>query len=280
MTRTRAIIIVLPLLLCAVQAHAAIPVDDAAQLTLRSQTSGTTIKLVPVTTQRKDANKGVNCAVTTGKKASVTDPTVQPQAGAGANAIRSYSPDLPGSPDPSAKGGALNIQTLFQSAGTVTGGIGASRSTLGAAQSAFNSARHKIGTGDTVMAALDMNSAARLQNNLALNNVIGSANLWVTALNALNVSGNSDVSRVAGGMRAAPSSRQSTANPACPLGMIGSGTAADPCRLASTCQTTPPGSTPDPACVSGRYVDTETNVLSYLDQFQNAARAATSASNQ
>lgn len=278
MTRARAILIALPLLFAALQAHAAIPVDDAAQLTQRSQTSGTTIKLVPVTTQRKDANKGVNCAVTTGKRASITDPTVQPQAGAGANTIRSYSPELPSSPDPSAKGGGLNIQTLFQFAGAVAGGIDASRSTLGAAQSAFSAAGQQVGTGDTVMAALDMNSAARLQNNLAWNNVIGSANMWVTALNALNVADNSNMSRVAGGMRAAPSSRQS--NPACPVGMIGSGSAADPCRTASACQTTPPRSAPDPACVSGRYVDTETNVLSYLDQIQSAARAATPASSQ
>lgn len=278
MTRMRAILIAVPLLFGAAQAHAAIPVDDAAQLTQRSQTSGTTIKLVPVTTQRKDANKGVNCAVTTGKKASITDPTVHPQAGAGANTIRSYSPDLPRSPDPSAKGGALNIQTLFQSAGTVAGGIDASRLTLGAAQSAFSAAGQQVGTGDTVMAALDMNSAARLQNNLAWNNVIGAANMWVTALNALNVADNSNMSRVAGGMRVAPSSRQS--NPTCPVGMIGSGSAGDPCRPASACQTTPPGSTPDPACVSGRYVDTETNVLSYLNQIQSAARAATPASSQ
>ncbi|WP_206360117.1 hypothetical protein, partial [Pseudomonas viridiflava] len=55
---------------------------------------------------------------------------------------------------------------------------------------------------------------------------------------------------------------------------IGSGTASDPCRTPSTCSTTPPGSPPDPACVSARYVDTDGNVLFYLAQIQNAANAA------
>ena len=69
------------MLLCGVApALADIPVDDAAQLTQRSQTASTTVKLVPVTTQRQDANSGVKCAVTTGKKATITNPTVQPSA--------------------------------------------------------------------------------------------------------------------------------------------------------------------------------------------------------
>ena len=52
------------------------------------------------------------------------------------------------------------------------------------------------------------------------------------------------------------------------------GTPSDPCRSPSTCQTTPPGATPDPACVSARYVDTNNNVLFFLAQIQNAANAA------
>lgn len=77
----------------ATPAFANIPVNDAAQLTQKSDTASTTIKLVPVTTQRKEANSGVKCAVTTGKKASITNPAVQPQAGAGAQSIQSYGPD-------------------------------------------------------------------------------------------------------------------------------------------------------------------------------------------
>lgn len=251
-------------------ARAAIPVDDAAQLSQHSLTASTTVKLVPVKTQRKDANGGVKCAVTTGKKANVTDPTVNPQSGAGSQAIRSYAPDMPAAPDPGAQGGALNSQTLFQSSGNVVAGLDASRSTLGAAQSDFQMAGQQVGTGSTIMAAIDMNSAARLQNNLAWNGVIGSTNLWVTALNALNLARTSDMSRAAGGMRAAAvTGGRSGSVPACPVGMIGSGSPTDPCRTPEGCSTTPPGTTPDPGCVSARYVDTEGNVIFYLAQTQS-----------
>lgn len=255
-----------------------VPVNDAAQLTQRSETASTTVTLVPITTQRQDANKGVRCAVTTGKKANVTNPTVQPSAGAGVQAIQAYGPNLPATPDTTVQGATLNLQTLFQSAGNVVGGVDASRSTTVAAQSAFRTASQEVGTADTVMGALDMNSAARLQNNLGWNGVIGSTNLWLTALNALNIAATSDTSRAAGGMQAAVTTQQTASGQVCPVGMIGAGTAADPCRVTTTCQTTPPGSAPDPACVSARYVDTDSNVLSYLDQIQDAARAASASS--
>lgn len=258
----------------ATPAFANIPVNDAAQLTQKSDTASTTIKLVPVTTQRKEANSGVKCAVTTGKKASITNPAVQPQAGAGAQTIQSYGPDLPLTKDATAQGSALNSQTLFQSSGDVVGGLDASRSTITAAKSGFQTATGQVGTAQTVMAALDMNSAARLQNNLVWNNVIGSANLWVTAINALNLAQTSDMSRAAMGMRATANPPTTTQGPACPVGTIGAGTPSDPCRSPSTCQTTPPGATPDPACVSARYVDTNNNVLFFLAQIQNAANAA------
>lgn len=263
------------LMASATPALANVPVNDAAQLTQRSETAGMTVQLVPITTERQDTNKGVRCAVTTGKKANITNPTVQPSAGAGAQAIQAYAPSLPATPDATAQGAALNLQTLFQSAGNVVGGVDSSRSTTVAARSAFGTASQEVGTADTVMGALDMNSAARLQNNLGWNGVIGSTNLWLTALNALNIAAASDTSRAAGGMHAAVTTQQAASGQVCPLGTIGAGTAANPCRVATTCQTTPPGSAPDPACMSARFVDTDSNVLSYLDQIQDAARAAT-----
>ena len=261
--------------LCAGSALAAIPTKDAAQLTQRSETAATTIKLAPITSQRQDANSGVKCAVTTGKKASVTDPTVKPQPGAGSQTIRTYAPDMPATPATDAKGGALNSQTLFKSTGDVAAGLDASRSTLGAAQSGFRTAGTEVGKAPTVMAAIDMNSAARLQNNLAWNGAIGSANYWVTALNALNLALNSDMSRVAIGMRATSTGNQRS--PACAVGMVGSGTFANPCRAAS-CSTTPPGAPADPRCVAARYVDSDGNVLFYLSAAQGAAQSTAAAS--
>ena len=255
--KLQAAILAVGLAFIATPGYANIPVNDAAQLTQRSQTASTTVKLVPVTTQRQDANNGVKCAVTTGKRATVTDPTVQPQSGAGSQAVRSYGPDLPVTPNPAAQGASLNSETLFKSSGDVVAGLDASRSTMT--------------TAPTVMAAIDMNSAARLQNSLAWNGAIGSANLWVTALNALNLALNSDMSRAAIGMRATVTSPQPATGSACPVGMIGTGTASNPCRTATACSTTPPGSSPDLACISARYVDTDGNVIFYLARAQAAA---------
>lgn len=269
--KLQAAILAVGLAFIATPGFANIPVNDAAQLTQRSQTASTTVKLVPVTTQRQDANNGVKCAVTTGKRATVTDPTVQPQSGAGSQAVRSYGPDLPVTPNPAAQGASLNSETLFKSSGDVVAGLDASRSTMTAAQSAFRAAGQQVGTAPTVMAAIDMNSAARLQNSLAWNGAIGSANLWVTALNALNLALNSDMSRAAIGMRATITSTQPARGPACPVGMIGTGTEADPCRIPAICSTTTPGSLPDPSCVSARTIDTDGNVIFYLAQVQDAA---------
>jgi len=273
MKRTH-LIVALIVLLGAPPAFANVPVNDAALLTKQSETAGTTVKLVSIKTKRKDANSGVKCAVTTGKKANVTNPNVQPQSGDGARRVQSYSPESSVTPDAGAKGAALSNQTLFQSAGTVVGGLDASRSTLQAAQSGFRTAGQQAGTGETVMAALDMNSAARTQNNLAWNEAINSTNLWVTALNALNLARNSDGSRAAGGMRAGGAVRPTSPSTVCPTGTTGSGTAPDPCRTTPSCQPGETRTSADPACTSPRYVDTAGNVLFFLEQIQNAAKAA------
>lgn len=260
--------------MCAESALASIPTLDAAQLTQHADTASTKVKLVPVTTQRQDANNGVKCAVTTGKKGNVTDPTVQPLAGAGSRSIQSYAPDMPATPAPDARGATLNSQTLFKSTGDVAAGLDANGSTLRSAQSGFSTASQQVGTSTTVMAALDMNSSARLQNNLAWNGSIGSANLWVTTLNALNLALTSDMSRAALGMRSSSSASDAPASPVCPIGMVGSGTTTDPCRASTSCSTTPPGTPVDPACVIGRAIDSAGSVLFYLGAVQDAAQAA------
>ena len=257
----------------ATPARADIPTNDAAELNQQSQTSSTTIKLTPVTANRQNAGNGVHCAVTTPKKADVVNPTVQPQAGAGAAAIRSYSPSMPATPAPGATGGTLSSQTLFSSAGDVVGGVGASQSTLVAASSNYQGMTGQVGTAPTVMGAFDMNSAARLQNGLAWNNIVGSANLWVLAINALNLAAASDMSQAALGMQTSNTPAPTLVAPLCPTGMIGTGTSSDPCR-SSTCSTTPPGAPKDPACVMARASDSAGDVIYFLGRIQSAAQAA------
>lgn len=258
-------------LFAALPALANVPVNDAALLTKQSQTAGIKVKLVPIKTQRKNASNGVKCAVTSGKKANVSNPTVQPQSGDGARKVQSYSPESSVTPDIRAKGARLSNQTLFQSAGKVVGGLDASRSTLQAARNVFRTAGQQAGTGETVMAALDMNSAVRIQNNLAWNEAINSTNLWVTALNALNLARNGDGSRAAGGMRASGTIRPTPAGQVCPTGTTGSGTALDPCQTTASCHLGGIVTSGDATCVTPRYVDTAGNVLFFLEQVQSAA---------
>ena len=235
-------------------ALAAIPTDDAAQLTQRSQTSAATVKLVPITTQRKDANKGVNCSVTTGKKASITDPTVKPQPGAGARSIQPYAPAMPAAPAPEARGPTRSSQEHFRTTGDVVAGVEASRSTIGVAETSLRTAGQQAGTAPTVMGALDANSAVRVQVGQAWNGATGSANLWVTALNALNLARTSDRSRAAVGMQSV-GLPPSTLAASCPVGAIGTGTAGDPCRSHGICAAALAGVAADHACVIGRFID-------------------------
>ena len=255
----------------ALPALAAIPVKDSAQLTRHARTAGTIVKLVPITTRRENASSGFHCAITTGRKANVTDPTVTPQEGAGSQAIRAYAPDLSAAPDPVAKGAALDIETLFRSSGDVVAGVDASRSTLAAAQSGFKAAAQRVGTAATVMAAIDMNSAARLRNGLAWNDVTNSANLWVTALNALNLATTSGTSRAAMAMRASINKSHAGPGTACPMDVARAGTVADPCGRQPGCSTIPLGATSPLGCVGPRYVDTEANDVLYLEKVEDAA---------
>lgn len=246
--------------LCAGSTAASIPTIDAAELTQHARTSSSTVQLVPITTRRKDANQGVHCAVTTGKKDSVADPAVQPQAGAGSGMIQTYAPDMPAAPVAGSQGAALNSQTLFKSTGDVAAGLEASHTTLAAALSSFQAASRQVGTESTVTAALDMNSAARLQNGLAWNSVIGSANFWVQALNALNLAATSDASSAAIGMRTSVTTAPTTVVPVCPVGFGGTGTVADPCR-ASSCPSTASSAA---GCVAGSLDEGAGAVLSII----------------
>ncbi|AOO85126.1 hypothetical protein [Bosea vaviloviae] len=262
---TRPCLIVIGLLGIA-PAFAAIPTNDAKQLDEKAATSSTTIKLVPITTQRKTANDSVKCAVTTGKKAEVKDPASKAQAGAGAKTIQTYAPAMPPTPAADAKGGTLASQNHFKTTGGVVGELEASSTSLTSAQSAFRQAGQEVGTAKTVMAAIDMNSAARTQNGLAWTGATNAANIWVTAINALNLARTSDRSRGASSLKMGGGLTSN--GTICPVGMIGSGTVADPCRGASTCSTMPVGAPTDPACVSARFVDSSGNVLFYLAQGQ------------
>ncbi len=159
------------------------------------------IKLVPVTTQRKDANNGVKCAVTTGKKAQISNPTVQPQARRGrandpflrsrssarrrtqtAQRRRAQQPDSV--PVERRRGRRPRCQSLDDRALPNRGFK---------QRSGRRSARRQ-----TVMGAIDAEQRRAACRTISPGTTsIGSANCWVTAINALNLAQTSDMSRAA-----------------------------------------------------------------------------------
>jgi hypothetical protein len=242
-------------------ALAAVPVNDAAQLERRAETSGKTLELKSVLTQQNQKRAGVKCAVTTGKKGSVQNPSSEPNAATGSNAVRPYGPDLPAQPQQSATGGTLNEQTLGATAGKTVAGVDASQSGVAATGDAYRARSGETGRAQTVMQALDENSSIRVQNGMTWNQTMNAVNLWVQALNALNLAAQSDMSQGAGAVN--PLTPPGPTPATCPTGYTGTGTASDPCR--------PPGcaaTVTDGSCVIRRYVDANGNVLTYLARVQ------------
>jgi len=241
-------------------AHAAVPVNDAAQLERKAETSGKTLELKSVLTEQKQKRAGVKCAVTTGKKGSVQNPATEPNAATGTNAVRSYGPELPATPDKGATGGTLNEQTLGATASKTVAGVDASQGAVAATGEAYRARTGETGRAQTVMQAFDENSSIRIQNGMTWNQAMNAANLWVLALNALNLAAQSDMSQGAGAVNplTPPAVPQ-----VCPAGFNGTGTSADPCR--------PPGCasvTQSNTCVLRRFIDANGNVLTYLERAQ------------
>lgn len=248
-------------LIASVPAMAAVPVNDAAQLERKAETSGKTLEMKSVLTQQNQKRAGVKCAVTTGKKGSVQNPATEPNTATGSNAVRPYGPDLPAQPQQGATGGTLNEQTLGATAGRTVAGVDASQSGVAATGDAYRARSGETGRAQTVMQAFDENSSIRIQNGMTWNQTMNAVNLWVQALNALNLAAQSDMSQGAGAVN--PLVTPTPPGPTCPMGYTGTGTAADPCR--------PPGcaaTSPDNSCVLRRYVDSNGNVVTYLARMQ------------
>jgi len=261
LSRPTALLVLITGLFQSVPAISAVPVNDAAQLERKSVTSGTTIEMKSVLSQQNQKRAGVKCAVTTGKKGSVQNPSSEPNAATGSNAVRPYGPDLPAQPQQGATGGTLNEQTLGATAGKTVAGVDASQSGVAATGDAYRARSGETGRTQTVMQAFDENSSIRIQNGMTWNQTMNAVNLWVQALNVLNLAAQSDMSQGAGAVN--PLTPPGPTPATCPTGYTGTGTVADPCR--------PPGcaaTVNDGSCVIRRYVDANGNVLTYLARVQ------------
>jgi hypothetical protein len=250
----------------ATAALADIPVEDAEQLTQKMQTSALTTTLVPVQQKQRDGQKGLDCATHTGQKGAVQNNTAAPDASAGAAAVQSYDPQSPAAPTTNATGSTLASQNFGAAAGDVVAGNTATQATIVSNGPTYRSASGLIGGSPTIMAGYDQNSSGGTQNGVGWNQVLVTANLLVTAYNAINMMRVSQASQAARGMSftSFPSgSGLLASNAICGSGYRGGGTANSPCILASShfCQ-----SLLDGGCVARRVADSLGNVVVYLQR--------------
>jgi hypothetical protein len=257
------------LLASATAALADIPVEDAQQLTQKIQTSALTTTLVPVQQKQRDGQKGINCATHTGQQGAVQNNTATPNTPAGAAAVQNYDPQMPATPAANAAGPTLATQNFSSAASNVVAGNMATQATIVSNVPTYQSAGVLVGRSPTIMAGYDLNSSVGTQNGLSWNQVLSTANLLVNAYNAINMMRVSQVSQAARGMNFTSwtSGLGAAANNAiCGAGYRGSGSANDPCILASGqfCQ-----SLIDGGCVVSRNTDSLGNVIVYLERAQS-----------
>lgn len=259
----RFILIAFAISLCA-PALANVPVNDAAILERKAQESTHKAELKSVLLDHKKKREGIKCAVTKSGRGNVQNPERQVNPATGAAAVETYAPGLPATPQQGATGGTLNEQQLGSQAGTVVSGVEATQGTITQTGEAYRARSSEVGSTQTVTESLDQNSSIRIQNGMTWNQVMASANLLVQALNALNLANQSDASQAATTLVGPTPPRPPPPGPACPTGYGGTGSLSDPCRP-TACSTTPSGTTPDSACVTRRYVDSDGNVRVFLE---------------
>jgi hypothetical protein len=284
----RAVVIMIGLTLAALAvglgpALAAVPTRDQAILNQRTETATVKVRLLDTTKKTGTSAKGIRCATTTGQRGTTRDTSQAPAPNGGDQRIRQFDPSIQRAPDGAgAPPGQILVnpgrnaqqRALMDGTSTVIGGVETQQVIVPQTQAQYRQMSLGVGTAPTVMGALDQNSAVRLQNGLTWSQATQSANLLVQALNTTNLFNVGQLSAGAGGMMTGlPLPNPSGGR--CAAGMIGQGTAEDPCRPAAIlCSTTALGAAVDPNCVTPRTIDSAGNVRTYLGGVQDSARAA------
>jgi hypothetical protein len=270
----------------------AVPTRDQAILNQRTETSTVKVRLLETTRKTGTNAKGIRCAATTGQRGTTRDTTQSITPNGGEGRIRQFDFGIQRAPQASVTPAATpagnpvvipavnpgrNAQqrSLMDGTSTVIGGVDTQAAIIPDSQAQYRQMTVGVGTAPTVTAALDQNSAVRTQNGITWNQTTQSANLLVQALNTANLFTVGQLSASAGGMNTGLPAQSPVGGTTCAGGLIGRGTADDPCRSASSaCSTTAPGVTPDPACVSQRFIDSTGNVSVYLSGVQSSAQSA------
>lgn len=244
--------------------HANIPVSDQAILEKKSETASKKVKIKKLIDDQGKARDGVRCAVTTGKKAKVTDPRSDPNSSKGENSIKKF--DTGSARPESGKGSVARIGSdtmAWDTVSSILANQDATGQSVSANQQSYASLGNSIGSSQTVMQAFDENSGIRSQNALSWNTAIQTATALTKALNLINLQNNSDKSRASSSIGFVPQSSNQGGSSLCPSNTTGQGTQASPCRSA-VCSTTAYGLTPDSGCVTQRYTDSYGNIIYYL----------------
>lgn len=269
-------------------ALAAVPTRDQAILNQRTETSAVKVRLLETTGKTGTNAKGIRCAATTGQRGTTRDTTQSITPNGGEGRIRQFDPGIQRAPQTTgtpagnaaaspAVNPARNAQqrSLMDGTSTVIGGVDTQAAIIPDSQAQYRQMTVGVGTAPTITGALDQNSAVRTQNGITWNQATQSANLLVQALNTANLFNVGQLSASAGGMTTGLPAQSPVGGATCAGGLIGRGTADDPCRPASSaCSTIPPGITTDPACVSQRFIDSTGNVSVYLSGVQSSAQSA------
>ncbi|WP_136621826.1 MULTISPECIES: hypothetical protein [Mesorhizobium] len=255
-------------------AMAAVPVSDSPILSQRSEDKADTVQIKLIQEDTKSATQGVNCSVTTPKKAqNVKSPKASVDPASGRASLEQANPDIKGSSafastvsESGAVGGNAGERSLLDSTGQVLGGMNGSMSTVVPNRRVFETMGQDIGTDKTVMEAFDRNSAIRAQGGLTFNEVIQATGFFAQAFNVRNIGTATLTSRGSSGLvvptPASPPPGSSGAT-SCPGGSSGIGKAGNPC-----CSST------DSACPAPRTTDTVENVSPMLSQIQRDANSA------
>lgn len=258
-------------------AQANVPVKDNPVLSQRSEDKADKVQIKLIQQDTKSATQGVNCSMTTPKKAdSVKSPSSSTNPGSGRASLEKANPDITGSTAfasitspgaaPAGTGGNAGERSLLDGTGKVVGGMTASQETVAPNKQVLEAMGRDVGSDKTLMEAFDRNSAIRLQGGMTFNEVIQATGFFAQAFNLNNINTATMTSRGSAGI-VVPARPAPTGGAACPAGTSGAGTAASPC-VAPGC------STPGSVCVTQRYTDTAGNVTYLLAQVQSDARNA------
>ena len=242
-------------------AQAAIPVIDNEILTKKSNTQGSTTKTVPVQDGTKSNTSGIDCATHKGNAKATSKKQAKAEgADIGRQVVKLFGGDPTAQQSGSNIGSALGA-LLSDQTGQVVGSQIGIEDLLKLQLAMYQTLSQNIGKTDTVKGSYDQNSIIAVQNGMAWNNDIDTANALVQALNLANTN-NVSLTSAASGATSWPKPVTTTAA-LCIGGTSGQGTQNAPCAT-SSCLSAGGQATGDAGCITSRFRDSYDNVIVYL----------------